>query len=177
MKIITETKAYVQLNDLAYLLRGCENMPIPASIFEKCFMEPLIVIDSNRYEFVEFTEPTAIEFFKKWSYSVDFIALQSFTDEELLKQINSINDKRNGIVRLYNAMTAESKADHYNLVNECEMLEFQMYSIRDILWFRQGHLKFKLPSDISSRIELPQKESGIKKYFKRFRKEKDKKCI
>ena len=37
MKIFANNKAYVQNNDLAYLMRGAEGISIPTSIFEKVF--------------------------------------------------------------------------------------------------------------------------------------------
>lgn len=172
MKIITQEKAYVQLNDLMYLLRSFENKPIPAVVFEKCFSKPMIVVDSNRYDFVEFSEPEAVEFFRNWQYSVDFLALQEFTDDELVNKSMAINEERNAIAVKYNQMTDDEKSKNYHMVNECELLEFQMYSIRDVLWFRQGHLKFKLPAGIAKTQQTKQ-ESGIKKFFKRFKKEND----
>lgn len=169
MKIITPDKAYVQLNDIMYLLRSCENLPIPAVIFERCFSKPLIVADHNRYEFVEFTEPEAIEFFKNWTCSVDFLALQQFTNEELMKQGTVIAEQMNAIANKYNAMMPEERTNNYSLVNEHELLEFKMYSIRDVVWFRQGHLKFRLPNGIKKDGTVKSEEKGIKKFFKRFK--------
>jgi len=171
MKIMMENKVYIQLNDVMYLLEFFENKPIPAVIFERCFSKPLIVDDSNRYEFIEFTEPEAIEFFRSYTYSVDLLALLSFTDEELMKKGSAISEERNKIASRYNAMTDEEKNNCYDLVNECELLEFKMYSIRDILWFKQGHLKFELPKEIKKDSTLGIGESGIKRFFKRFKRE------
>ena len=132
----------------------------------------MIVVDSNRYDFVEFSEPEAIEFFRNWQYSVDFLALQEFTDDELVNKGIDINKERNAIAVKYNQMSDDGKSKNYHMVNECELLEFQMYSIRDVLWFRQGHLKFKLPHGIAKHQSTKQ-ENGIKKFFKKLKKEKN----
>lgn len=49
MKIITDSVAYVQKNDIAYL--NLTDRAIPASIFMKLFGNGIVTInDSNRYE-------------------------------------------------------------------------------------------------------------------------------
>ena len=45
MKIITDNVAYVQKNDLAYLIRSEEH--IPASIFMKVFGDSIVIIKDN----------------------------------------------------------------------------------------------------------------------------------
>ena len=55
MKIFANNKVYVQKNDLAYLMRGAEDVSIPSSIMDKVFGQILIVTDENRYEFIAFS--------------------------------------------------------------------------------------------------------------------------
>lgn len=78
MKIFANNKVYVQKNDLTYLLHNAKE--IPTSIFEKVFNGIFIVTDDNRYEFIEFSKPEEIEFFKKNEWMVDYNSLDSMTE-------------------------------------------------------------------------------------------------
>lgn len=93
MKIITENKAYVQLNDLAYLLDALEEQPIPESIINKVFGKPFICTDDNRYEFMEFDTAEEIKFFKNLDYSADFMSLKDLNDEEIVEYRKLIGKK------------------------------------------------------------------------------------
>lgn len=61
----------------------------------------------------------------------------------------------NEIVLKFNSMSDEEKRQNQDLIHQYELLEFKLFSIRDILWFKQGHLKMSLPNEL--------KEKGIKK--------------
>lgn len=52
-----------------------------------------------------------------------------------------------------------------SMVSQCEFLDFKMDSLRDVLWFKQGHIKIKLPEG----VDLPagfEQEKGIRKLIK-----------
>ena len=59
VKIITNNAAYVQKNDLAYLIHS--DLPVPADILINTVGDgSFIVCDDNRYDFIEFKEKEAI---------------------------------------------------------------------------------------------------------------------
>lgn len=145
MKIITENKAYVQLNDLAYLMKSSEGKSIPSSIINKVFKDMFICTDSNRYEFMEFDSPEEIKFFKDLEYSVDYMECINLSDVEIIEKGQEIADEMNKVAKKYNDLSDEDKEKNQRLVVEHELLQFKMYSLRDIIWFRQGKLKMKLP--------------------------------
>ena len=66
MKVFANGKVYVQNNDLQYLLRTCDGISIPSSIINKVFGDVFIVTDDNRYEFVEFSNPEDVDFFREY---------------------------------------------------------------------------------------------------------------
>lgn len=151
MKIFANNKAYVQNNDLAYLMRGAEGISIPASIFNKVFGKVFIVTDENRYDFVEFTEPAEIEFFKECDWMVDYNAFDNMTEEEIIQIGCKINEERNKIAQAFNELKQKEKEKQYHKVStQIELLEFKMMSVRDVLWHKQGHLKFPLPKGIEA---------------------------
>lgn len=163
MKIVLEDKVYVQNNDLAHLMHAMEGKAIPASIIQKVFGEVFICCDDNRYEFVEFDQPEEIDFFKSFTYSVNYMDLKDLSEEDLIKVGGSIIEHRNTIAQKYNSMTPEEREKNADLRTECDMLEFKWMSIRDVVWFKQGHLKMKLPRDV---VKLEEK-NGLMGFFSR----------
>jgi hypothetical protein len=63
-------KVYVQMNDIMRLNQTDET--IPTSIYEKFFTGIFIVDESNRMDFVEFSQPEEIEFFESMDWIVDY---------------------------------------------------------------------------------------------------------
>ena len=62
-------------------------------------------------------------------------------------------------------MSQEDKRKNYNLIRECELLDFKMYSLRDIMLHKQGKLSFTIPTPKKKRA----KKKGIKKLLKEFK--------
>lgn len=157
MKIITENAVYVQKNDIVYL--NNIELAIPASIFMKVFGNGIVIInDSNRYEFVKFEAPEEIEFFKGIDWMIDYNEVKDLS-EEIISLGQSIAEEKNNIAQRFNSMTPEERKENMNMVSQYELLDFKMYSLRDFLWFRQGHIKMKLPKEL-------EQEKGIRKLIR-----------
>lgn len=166
MKIILNGKAYVQLNDVMYIINNLDDIAVPASIFNTVFKDakPVICTDSNRYEFIEFTDKDAIKFFEEMDCSVDYLSLKDLSEEEIIQKGVEVAEEKNKWAKKYNEMSDEDKRKNQAIVSKCEMLDFKMMSIRDIVWMKQGHLKIKLP-----KIDTEEKkEKGINKIKKFF---------
>lgn len=163
MKIITENAVYVQKNDIAYLNQT--DLAIPASIFMKVFGDIFIVDDSNRYEFIEFDAPEEIDFFKAVDWMIDYNEVKALSEEEIISLGKSIIEEKNSIAQKFNFMALEERKRNMNMVSQCELLDFKMYSLRDVLWFKQGHIKMELPEGVEFPTGL-KKEKGIRKLIK-----------
>ena len=164
MKIITNNVAYVQKNDIVCLNQT--DLVIPASIFMKVFGNGIVIIDdSNRYEFVEFDAPEEIEFFKGIDWMIDYNEVKDLSEEETTALGQSIAEEKNNIAQRFNSMTPEERKENMNMVSQCELLDFKMYSLRDVLWFKQGHIKMELPEGVDLPAGLEQ-EKGIRKLIK-----------
>lgn len=168
MKIINGEKVYVQKNDI-----NQSDLPIPASIFMKVFGNGIVIIDdSNRYEFVEFTTPEEIEFFKSLDWMIDYNEVKDLSEEETIELGQSIAQEKNEIAQKFNSMNPDDRKKNMNMVSQCELLDFKMYSLRDVLWFKQGHISMELPDDVEYptdyQKETPKQEKGIKRLLKRF---------
>lgn len=167
MKIIADGKAYVQLNDVMYIINHLDNIPVPASVFNTVFKDcqPIICTDSNRYEFIEFDDEEAIKFFRELDYSVDYLAFKDKSEDEIIQEGSKVAEEKNALARKFNQMSDDEKRENQSIVSECEMLEFKIFSIRDIVWMKQGHLKIKLPKTSETKQEKP--FDKIKKIFKK----------
>ena len=161
MKIITNDVAYVQKNDIAYL--NSSDLPIPASIFMKVFDNGVTIInDSNRYDFVEFDEGSEIEYFKDLDWMIDYNEVKNLSEDEMMKLAESIGKEQEKIATTFNSMSEDERKQHTDMVTKCNLLEFKFYSLRDVLWFKQGHISMELPEG----IDYPDgdvQEKGIKK--------------
>lgn len=119
----------------------------------KVFGAGIVIIDDrNRYEFIEFTEPEEMEFFKKLDWIIDYNKVKDMSEDELIELGKSMAEKSNEIAEKYNAMSQEKRKQNQNLVVEHELLEFKMHSLKDIIYFKRGELKIKLPEEISHPI-------------------------
>lgn len=167
MKIITNDAAYVQLNDITYLNQS--DLPIPASIFTKVYGDGVFYVsDHNRYDFMKFDEESEIEFFLGIDWMIDFNSVKDLNEEETISLGQSIAEEKNTIAEKFNAMTDKEKENNMDMVTQCELLDFKMYSLRDILWFKQGHIKMTLPDCIDYEVNHePEQEKGLKKTLKR----------
>jgi len=170
MKIITSGAVYVQKNDIVFLNQT--DLPIPASIFLKVFGNGIIIIDdSNRFEFVKFEEESEIEFFKNLDWIVDYNSLKSLNESQIIELGQAVAQQKNSIATQYNSMSDDERRENEHMVDECEKLDFKMYSLRDFLWFKQGYLQFDLPEE----IDYPEgykkvEEKGLRKILSKFQK-------
>lgn len=148
MKILKDNKIYVQKNEMAYL--NASDIPIPGSIFMKVYGHGITIIDdSNRYEFIEFTKPEEVEFFQSLDWIVDYDSVKDLTEEEIMELGQSIAAERNKRAKQFNSMSKAKRKEQYaSVMAGLELLDFKMYSLRDILMFKRGELDFPLPQGV-----------------------------
>ena len=144
MKIITKDAVYVQKHDIAFLTHT--DLEFPASIFNKVFGNGTVIInDSNRWEFIKFEKEEDIKFFKEQDWIIDYNDVKDLSDEQFAEMGCAVVEKKNDIAKIYNGMSEKERKENMDMVYRCERLDHKMYSLRDILWFKQGHLKMDLP--------------------------------
>lgn len=148
MKILKDNKIYVQKNDMAYL--NSTDLPIPTSIFLKVFGHGITIIDnSNRYEFVEFTDPKEVEFFQGLDWIVDYNEVKNLTEEELLQLGQDVAAEKERRADEFNAKPEKYRRENYeSVLASLDLLDFKMYSLRDIIMFKKGELDFPLPAGV-----------------------------
>ena len=169
MKIVLEDKVYVQLNDIMYLIHNLDGVAIPAGLLEIVFKngEPFCCTDDNRYDFIEFRDKQSIEFFKGFDYSVDYLFFKDMSVEEVIDIGKSLSDERNNLAKKFNEMSNEDKEKNISIISECELLDFKLESLRDIVWMKKGYLKIKLPKIDQINGGKSKGLDKIKKLFKK----------
>ena len=144
MKIITDNEAFVQFNDLGFL--QSTDLAIPASIVLKLFENEITIIDDrNRYNFVCFTEAEDIEYFKQLDWMVDYNETKDSLIEKTLGEMDSISNA-------YDLIPTNQGKKRRELAKTFSLLEFKFYSLRNILWYKQGHISLNLPEIESGSI-------------------------
>lgn len=148
MKILKDNKLYVQKNDMAYL--NSSGLSIPVSIFLKVFGHGITIIDnSNRYEFIEFTDPKEIEFFQGQDWIVDYDTVKDLTEEEILQLGQEVAAEKKRRADEFNAKPKKYRQENYeSVIAGLDLLDFKMYSLRDIIMFKKGELDFPLPAGV-----------------------------
>ena len=172
MKIVTNNAVYVQKDDMIALNET--DLPIPTSIFNKVWGIGITIIDgSNRYEFIKFEEEHEIEYFKELDWIVDYNELKDLDEAGFIALGEKAAQEQQDIAEKYNFMTKEEQNKNQDLVSRHQMLTFKIYSIRDVLWFKQGHIRFELPEGIEYPKWNEEKESkGFQKILNKFKRKK-----
>lgn len=136
-------KVYVQMNDIMMLNQT--DLTIPATIYLKIFNGIVIVDDSNRMNFVEFTDPKEIEFFKKLDWIIDYKEFRDLSEDEIIAKRQEIANELNEIANEYNNMSDEEKKENQHLPMKHELLKYKFHYFAEILWIKQGHIQMPFP--------------------------------
>ena len=107
-----------------------------------------------------------IEYFKDLDWMIDYNQVKDLSEDEMIKLAESIGEERDGIANSFNSMSEEERKKHTDMVTKCDLLEFKFYSLRDVLWFKQGHISMELPEGIDYPEGYDQ-EKSVKKVLKR----------
>ncbi len=164
MKVFAKNKGkvYVQKGDLVFFLKGTEKIPLHSTILDVIIDDNFKVTDENRHDFVEFTSPIDVAFFKNCDWIVDYHDFDNMTEEEIENCRHKMIEERNGLAKSYNGLSAEEGRKQLSQVfNKIELLEYKIFSIKEIIMHKKGYLKFPLPNE---------KENALQKVFKRLKK-------
>ena len=122
MKVFKNGKVYVQNEDLILILRSGELMP--TSVLEKFYGNgPVIIVQDNMEDYVEFEETDQVEFFKRLDWIVDYDEVKNLSLEELEKLYDATKDE---MVKIRNKYSDLSQNDIF--VKICQKKEY-LYSL------------------------------------------------
>ena len=174
MKIINNENGqevvYVQKYDMMFIMHNCDSLP--AALMEDFFSDIVIINGDNRFEFVRFTDPSEVEFFKKQDWIIDYADYKDLTEEEIMEKGMGVIDEINAVAQEFNDSSSEKQ--RATLYDRHELLNAKLDSVKVFLWYKQGHIHFQLPvvEEDNHMVyvgddKLNKKESGIKRLAKR----------
>jgi hypothetical protein len=145
MKVFKNGKVYVQNEDLILILRSGELMP--TSVLEKFYGNgPVIIVQDNMEDYVEFEETDQVEFFKRLDWIVDYDEVKNLSLEELEKLYDATKDE---IVKIRNKYSDLSQNDDCYEKDSIrfELLGNKLYSLSKIQYFKARKLELALPNE------------------------------
>ena len=145
MKIINKENdqevVYVQKSDMMYVTHNCDSFP--AALMNDFFSDIVIINGDNRNEFVRFTDPSEVDFFRKQEWIIDYRDFRNLSEAKIMEMGNQTVDELNAVAEEFNSTKNEKKKQE--LYKKHELLEFKFNSIREFLWFKQGHIEYSIP--------------------------------
>lgn len=136
-------KVYVQISDLA-MLDQTESI-VPAFVIERLQRTGNVIDDSNRDDFVEFTNPDEIEYFGSIDWIVDYKELIKLPEDELVKRSNAISAEMSDLSTRFMGMSSSERDVNEDLILLYSRLEYKNQSIADIVWFKSCNKPLPLP--------------------------------
>lgn len=136
-------KVYVQMNDIAML--NHTDISIPTSILKKISTDVVTVNDSNRMDFVEFTEPNEIEFFENLDWIIDYKQIRYLSEKEIKSKEKEIANEMNKIANIINSMTEDERKNKQFLIQKYELLDYKKKCLAEILLNKQESKQILFP--------------------------------
>ena len=153
-------KVYVQKNDLGMMGHAID--VVPATIYNKMMfgtrevpetddpveymMSGITIIDnSNRMEFLEYSEPHEIKFFEDQDWIIDYKELRYLSEDELKERMDALVDEMNAIAEKYNAMSEEERGKNQDLATRHELLDYKLHTIPLVRWIQKGEEQIPFP--------------------------------
>lgn len=145
MKVFKNGKVYVQNEDLILILRSGELMP--TSVLEKFYGNgPVIIVQDNMEDYVEFEETDQVEFFKRLDWIVDYDEVKNLSTEELEKLYDDTKDEMVKIKNKYSDLSQNDDCYEKDSIR-FELLGNKLYSLSKIQYFKARKLELALPNE------------------------------
>ncbi len=145
MKVFKNGKVYVQNEDLILILRSGELMP--TSVLEKFYGNgPVIIVQDNMEDYVEFEETDQVEFFKRLDWIVDYDEVKNLSTEELEKLYDDTKDEMVKIRNKYSDLSQNDDCYEKDSIR-FELLGNKLYSLSKIQYFKDRKLELALPNE------------------------------
>ena len=145
MKVFKNGKVYVQNEDLILILRSGELMP--TSVLEKFYGNgPVIVVQDNMEDYVEYEETDQAEIFKRLHWIVDYDEVKNLSIEELEKLYDDTKDEMVKIRNKYSDLSQNDDCYEKDSIR-FELLGNKLYSLSKIQYFKARKLELALPNE------------------------------
>lgn len=136
MKIFIDDKVYVQIRDLLLPLGDLCSVPMPESVDDKT-LELLYKNYNSNNEFIEFSKPEEVEFFKACEWIEDYNNFDDMTLEEMEEYKNKLEEAKKSLMVPGIGIS--------NLFISMGLVDIHKYSVNDIILHKNGYTKYPLP--------------------------------
>ena len=160
MKVINDNVAYVQKIDIGNI--STYDMPMPSSIFLMAIGENYNLNDKLGSEFVKFTDPKDVDFFKNVEWILDYNEVINIDEEDIVLLIQELILKREKMVNGYDFNSIES-IKNLNLSRECNKIDLLIESLNYVLKVKKKTVNFEMPDNVVT----SNKKDGFKVLRKR----------
>ena len=148
MKVFRNNCAYVQKNDLFYLLNLSKD--IPNTVLEKFYdKEDILIDDDNRFEFVKFDRPDEIIFFMNEDWIINYDNFQNMDFEEIESVAHKyyINSER--MSALFNSLSNEEQHSNNgkDMMIESTKLRHIFDDLRILSEYKRGVINMTVPGE------------------------------
>ena len=138
MKIFINDKVYVQIRDLLLPLGDLSSIPMPESVDDKTLELLYKNYNSNNdNEFIEFSKPEEVEFFKACEWIEDYNNFDDMTLEEMEEYKNKLEEAKKSLI--------VPGIDVSNLFISMSLVDIHKYSVNDIIRHKNGDIIYPLP--------------------------------
>lgn len=146
MKIILDNVAFIQKNDIYYLV---QNDIIPKSLIDRIFKAINSDVNmENKYDFVKFTDFEIVEFLKNLDCIIDYFRLKDLKESDIVNLSKIIVEKMKKINDDLKSMK-ENEIKISSLTKQYNFLNTKLLSLKDALWIKSGIVEFDIPNEIS----------------------------
>lgn len=167
MKIIRDKVAYIQREDLVFMIHsGLLDYDFLKSIIEKmAIVQKISINNSNRFEFVKFTDPKDVEFLKGITFLVEYDELKDLSLEEMYSLGEEILRTRNEKAERFNRMSTTLREQNKRLIEEILNLDNKIRSLTSTIYFikSSGKMPFGIRKFKASHVQ--KSPSGLKSYI------------
>lgn len=163
MKLYQNNVMYVQRKDIASLISS--DIEIPGSIFARTFgmCEASCVDSTNRNDYIKFYETDEIDFFNSLDWIIDYNDIKDFDENQLIELGESIANKRKNIAITFNKMDEHDKAANADMIVQCELLDYKLASLSELIWTKRNKQSLKLPNGVDCKVQNKEKKIVLKK--------------
>lgn len=140
MKIFKDENVYVQIRDLGFI------SAIYGQRKKQLFRDEFIMNEQNHLQFVSFSDPEIISYFKNCDWIINYDDFKTKTIEELYQYEQELDKKRNLVMKNYRKnLEKEESILRYN------QIEFEKRTIEILIQYQLGNLELAIPNQKSKK--------------------------
>lgn len=142
MKLIKDNKLYVQKKDFSKLFE-C-NCNIKLDFINKYFF----TTNDNGYEFVNVEDEQLIDIINNTDWIIDF-SITELPKSDIKAKMQKLEKEKQELVDSAQNSNRVKKFEPSKLAQQCQIIDFELYQLRDALWIKEGIIN--IDQDVKSK--------------------------